>query len=407
MVDGMPLSDVSVLDAGQVIAGPVCGAYLADLGAEVVKLESPSGDILRGGQRSIDGEEVNSAYELVNRNKRSVSIDLKTEEGQEAVHALVEKADIFLQNWPPGVAERLEVDYETLSELNDDLVYVHVTGYGETGPLATQPAMDTAIQHIAGLSSLMGYDDDQPPIRAQSSLADYYAGTNAAFAALGALRHRDRGNGGQKVEVSMLESLMHNMDTAFEIYNNIEGYEFGKGGRNSYKFPDRLYGAAETKDGWVCVAFYLNSAGVWKGFCELIGREDLLDEPRYEDASNRLKDAAQFTEMLEEWMRERTSKECLAKLQEKGIPTAPHNSVPEAAEMEHVRERDIFQDVDHPRYGSFTLTRPPFRLSETDPTIRRHAPLLGEYTADALRKAGYTDGEIKELSEQSVIPEER
>ena len=403
MVDGMPLSDVQVIDAGQVIAGPVCGAYLADLGAEVVKLESPTGDILRGGQRRIDGEEVNTAYELVNRNKRSISIDLKSDEGIEAVHRLVEKADVFLQNWPPGVAERLGVDYETLRELNEDLVYVHVTGYGEDGPMADRAAMDTAVQHISGHSSLMGYDDGNPPIRAQTSLGDYYAGTNAAVAALGALRHRDRGNGGQKVEISMLEALMHNLDSAFELYNNVEGYEFEKGGRNSYKYPDQLYGAAETKDGWICVAFYLNSEGVFRGFCELVGREDFLEDPRYEDATNRLEDAAKFTEILEDWMRERSSEECMEKLSDAGIPVAPHNTVPEAAEMEHVDERDVFQEIDHPRYGTFTVTRPPFRLSETDPEVRRHAPLLGEYTAEALREVGYSEEEIERLQRDSVI----
>jgi formyl-CoA transferase len=402
MVDGMPLSDVQVIDAGQVIAGPVCGAYLADLGAEVVKLESPTGDILRGGHRMIDGEAVSTAYELVNRNKRSVSIDLKSDKGLKAVHSLVEKADVFLQNWPPGVAERLDVDYETLREFNEDLVYVHVTGYGEDGPLADRAAMDTAIQHISGLSSLMGFAD-HPPIRAQTSLGDYYAGTNAAVAALGALRHRDRGNGGQKVEISMLEALMHNLDSAFELYNNVEDFEFQKGGRNSYKFPDQLYGAAETQDGWVCVAFYLNSDGVWQGFCELVGREDLLEEPRYEDAGNRLEDAEKFTKILEGWMHERSSETCLEKLRESGIPAAPHNTVPEAAEMEHVKERNIFQEIDHPRYGSFTVTRPPFRLSETDPEVRRHAPLLGEHTSEALRNVGYSEEEIERLKQESVI----
>lgn len=148
MIDGMPLSDVSVVEAGQVIAGPVCGAYPADLGAEVIKLEAPSGDINRGGRHELEDEQISPSFELVNRNKRSVSVDLKAERGREVVYDLVADADVFLQNWPPGVADRLSVDYETLREINEDLVYVHVTGYGETGPLADQPAMDAAIQHI-------------------------------------------------------------------------------------------------------------------------------------------------------------------------------------------------------------------------------------------------------------------
>lgn len=405
MIDGMPLSDVRVVEAGQVIAGPVCGAYLADLGADVIKLEAPSGDINRGGRHELEDEPISPSFELVNRNKRSVSVDLKTERGREIVYDLVADADVFLQNWPPGVAERLAVDYETLCEVNEDIVYVHVTGYGETGPLADQPAMDAAIQHVSGLSSLMGHDDGSPPIRAQSSLADYYAGTNAAFATLGALRHRDRGNGGQKIEISMLESLMHNMDTAFEFHNNLGWTEFERGGRGTFLNPGSLYGAAETKDGWVCVAFYLNSDSVWRGFCELVDRQDLLDDPAYEDVGNRKAEAERFSRMLEDWMRDRTSEECLEKLSEVGIPVAPHNTVPEAAEMDHVRDRDVFREVEHERYGSVTLTRPPFRLSETDPDIWRHAPLLGEHTTEVLRDIDYPEEEIESLAEDDVITE--
>lgn len=405
MIDGMPLSDVRVIEAGQVIAGPVCGAFLADLGADVVKLEAPDRDINRGGQYEIEGESVSPSFELVNRNKRSISVDLKADSGREIVYDLVSKADVFLQNWPPGVAERLGVDYETLQEYNEDIVYVHVTGYGETGPLSDQPAMDAAIQHVSGLSSLMGYDD-HPPIRAQSSLADYYAGTNAAVATLGALRHCEQGNGGQKVEISMLESLMHNMDTAFEFYNNVDEMEFERGRRSSFLNPDSLYGAAETRDGWICVAFFLNSDRVWRGFCELLDRPDLLADPTYDDAGNRRAESARFSRMLEEWTKERTSEECLEELSAAGIPVAPHNTVSEAAEMEHVEEREVFREVEHERYGSVTLTRPPFRLSETDPDIWRHAPRLGEHTADVLRDAGYTDDQIESLRDDDVVHDE-
>lgn len=402
MVDGMPLSDVRVVDAGQVVAGPVCATYLADMGADVIKLEAPRGDIARGGRREIDGEPVSTSFELLNRSKRSVSINLKEDAGREVVYDLVRSADIFVQNWPPGVSERLGVDYETLRDVNPDLVYTHVTGFGETGPMANKPAMDTVIQHVSGLSSLMGYED-HPPIRAQTSLADYYAGTNAAFATMNALRHAERGNGGQKVEISMLEGVMHNMDSAFEAYNNVPDATFQKGGRNTFRSPQSLYGAAETKDGWVCVAFYLSSDRVWQGFCDVVDRPDLLEDPTYEDSTNRNADAVKFSEMLEDWMRERTSEECLDVLSEAGIPVAPHNTVPETAEMEHVEDREVFREVDHPRYGSFTMTRPPFRLSETNPDVWRHAPFMGEHTTEVLQEIGYDDEAIQSLLADDII----
>lgn len=405
MSEPRPLSDVRVLDAGQVIAGPVCGVYLADLGADVIKLEAPTGDILRGGQDTINGEPVNPSFELVNRNKRSISIDLKSNAGQEIIHDIIDDVDVFLQNWPPGVADRLGVGYETLHELNPELVYTHITGYGESGPMANQPAMDAVIQHVSGLSSLMGYES-HPPIRAQSSLADYYAGTNAAVATLGALWHRDRGYGGQKVEISMLEAMMHNMDSAFEHYNNFDDFSFQKGERSSYKNPTRLYGAAETKDGWICVAFYLNSDAVWNGFCELLDRPDLQNDSKYGDPANRLADGEKFSEMLETWLRNHTTSESLERLQQHGIPVAPHNSVPETAEMEHIREREIFREISHDRYGKFTLTRPPFRLSKSDPDIRRHAPRLGEHTNTILADLGISTQRLNSLQSDGIIGSE-
>ena len=403
MVDGMPLSGVRIVSTAQVIAGSGCATYLGDLGADVIKVESPRGDIYRGG-RELEGERASAGFEQMNRNKRSISVDLKTDEGKEVVYDLIEDADVFLQNWPPGVDESLGVDYETLTEKNEDLIYVHVSGYGDTGPLAGEPAMDAAIQHASGLSSIMGFEGD-PPIRAQSSLADWYSATNAAVATLAALWHRRNGGGGQKIEISMLESLMHNIDHAFEFHLNFDDVEFHRGGRNSYLNPDSLYGAAETADGWVCVAFYLSSDRVWRGFCNLLDRPDLLEDPEYQDPANRVAEGTRFSEMLEDWIRERTSEECLEEMSAEGIPVAPHNTIPEAAEMEHVKERDWFKEVEHSRFGTFTLSRPPFRLSETDADVFRHAPGLGQQSSEILREAGYSEEEIEELREGDVIRE--
>lgn len=400
----MPLSDIRVVDCGQALAGPLCATYLGDMGADVVKIERPGGEVFRNDRRERDGVPFNPAFEQFNRNKRSLCLDLKTDEGRDAVLRLADVADVFVQNWPPGVAERLGVDYETLADRNPDLVYVHVTGYGETGPLATKPAMDTIIQHVAGLSSLMGYEGD-PPIRCQSSVADYYAGCHAAISALGALRHRDKGNGGQKVSISLLESLMHNMDGAFEYYNNL-GEVPERAGRNAFFNPDMLYGGAEAADGWVCVALLLYSDSMWEGLCDILGRDDLRDDPRYQTDAGRLADAAELTAIFEEWLAEQSVETAVETLNDAGIPAAAHRTIEEAAEMDHVAERDVFRTVQHPRLGEVELTDTPLSLSETPPGIDRHAPVLGEHNRDVLAELGYGEADLARLEGAGVIPEE-
>jgi CoA:oxalate CoA-transferase len=400
----MPLSDIRVVDCGQAIAGPLCATYLGDLGADVVKIERPEGDVFRNDRRELNGKPFNPAFEQFNRNKRSLCLDLKSEKGLDALLDLVEVADVFVQNWPPGVAERLNVDYETLNELNPDLVYVHVTGYGETGPLAQKPAMDTIIQHVTGLSSLMGYEG-QPPIRAQSSVADYYAGCHAAISALAALRHRDAGNGGQKVDVSLLESLMHNMDGAFEYYNNL-GEVPRRAGQNAFFNPDMLYGAAEAADGWVCVALLLYSEPMWQAYCDLLDRDDLREDMRYRTDAGRLDNAAKLTTIFEEWLAEQTTEEAVDKLNDVGIPAAPHQTIDEAASMPHVEERGVFTTVDHPYLGEMTLTDTPLDLSETPPSIRQHTPVLGEHNREVLAELDYDEATLDRLKSSGILGEE-
>lgn len=402
----MPLSDVRVVDFGQAIAGPICATFLADLGADVIKVERPSGDVYRINRRERNGIGFNPPFEVYNRNKRGVSVDVKSDEGLEVVYDLIENSDIMVQNWPPGVAEKLSLDYETVKEYNPEIIYVHVTGYGETGPAANQPAMDTIIQHVSGYASLLGYEDDgNPPIRSQSSLADFYAGYNSALSALAALRHRDKGNGGQKIDISMLQSLMHNADGAFE-YHNMLGEEAPRGGRNNFALPDMLYGAAEAKDGWVAVALLVYSDRIWKAFCELIDRLDLLEDPEYQSDAKRMEDAGKFTALFEEWLAQQTVDEAMEQLREAGIPAGRHNTISEAASMEHVEATNAFVDIDHPKLDSVRLTDSPLSLSQGEPTAKSHSPLRGEHNEEVLRDLGYEDEDIERLRTDGVLSEE-
>lgn len=399
----VPLSDVSVIDCGQVIAGPLCATFLADLGADVVKIESPNGEMYRSYRRTLNGEPYNPGFELFNRNKRALSVDLKSDEGGEIIHDLVEETDVFVQNWPPGVAQRLGVDYETLRDINEDLIYVHVTGYGQSGPMAKLPGMDAMIQHASGFTSLLGYDDDRPPIRSQSSLADYFAAYSATISVLGALI--DRGStGGQKVEISLLEALAHNLDAAYEFYNNL-GEELERGGRNLYYQPDMLYGAAEAADGYVSVALLLYSNRIWRAYCELLDRPDLLEEERYQTVKGRVEDADRLRLRFEDWLSEQSVDDAVETLNELGIPAAPYQTIAEAAEMEHMDHLGVFEEIEHPRYEELTLTSTPLSLSESDVSLRSRAPFLGEHSRDVLRERGYDEDEIAELVERGVLTE--
>ena len=399
----LPLSDVRVLDLGQAIAGPICGTFLADLGADVVKIERPSGDGYRVNRRDRDGVKYNPPFELFNRNKRSLCLDLKTDDGLDALYDLVERADVFIQNWPPGVAERLAVDYERLSELNEDLVYVHITGYGQSGPMAHLPGMDAMTQHVSGFTSLLGYEDDRPPIRAQSSLADYFAAYSSTISVLGALIGRDTA-GGQKVEISLLEALAHNIDAAYEFYNNL-GEEPGKGGRNLYYEPDMLYGAAEAADGYVSVALLLYSDRIWHAYCKLLDRPDLLETEQYRTVQGRVEDADVLRSKFEEWLVEQSVDDAVETLNDLGIPAAPYQTIKEAADMDHMDHLGVFEEIDHPVYETLTLTSTPLSLSESDVSLRHRAPLLGEHNRDVLREHGYDEDEIDRLVESGVLTE--
>ncbi|WP_174811750.1 CaiB/BaiF CoA transferase family protein [Salinadaptatus halalkaliphilus] len=398
----MPLSDISVVDCGQVIAGPLCATFLADLGADVVKIEPPDGEMFRTDRRELEGEPFNPGFELFNRNKRAVSLDLKADEGREIVHDLVEKADIFVQNWPPGVAERLGVDYETLSEINEDIIYVHITGYGQSGPMTDLPGMDAMMQHVSGFSSMLGYED-HPPIRSQSSLADYFAAYNATISALGALIHRDRA-GGQKIDVSLLESIAHNLDGAYEFYNNL-GEVLSHGGRNLCHQREMLYGAAEADDGWVAVALLLYSDRIWTGYCEVLDRPDLLEDETYQTPQGRIADLGALTDRFESWLAEQPVDEAVSVLNENGIPAAPYQTIDEAAEMDQMEHLGVFEEITHPQYDSLTLTSSPLSLSKAEIGVEQPAPLQGQHNRDVLRELGYDEDDIEALVDDSVVTE--
>lgn len=399
----LPLSGITVIDCGQVVAGPLCACFLADLGADVIKVEPPDdGELLRSGWQELKGETFVEHFELVNRNKRAITLDLKDKQGRSILEDLLADADVFVQNWKPGVSGRLGLDWDSVHELNSDLIYTHITGYGRGGPLSDYPGMDTIAQHISGYSSMLGYEDE-PPIRSQTSLADVFAAYAAATSTLGALFHREVNSGnGQRIDISLLEALVHHVDGAFELYNNMGKYP-KRAGRNHFTNPDMLYGAAEGADGWVCVALLLFSDRVWDAYCNLLDRPDLHEKEQYEDAHGRMEDAAWLSAIFEDWLVEHPVDEALDLLNDAGIPASRHLDIAEAAEHDHLEALGVFETIDHPRFQQLTLTASPLALSETGIAETTHAPELGQDVHAVLTDLGYDDDEISELAQDGVV----
>jgi crotonobetainyl-CoA:carnitine CoA-transferase CaiB-like acyl-CoA transferase len=396
--DSKPLADVTAVSVSQVISGPVAEMFLADLGADVIKIESPDGgEPFRRADHDVNGEGANVAFETYNRNKRSLALDLKSDEALEVIYRLVESADLFLQNFSPGTAERLSLGYDDLKEYNEELVYVSIRGYRSGSSLSNEPAFDAIMQHISGFSSLHPFDEK--PISAQIWLSDFFSAYNAALSGLAALYHRKNGGGGQKCEISMFHSLVHNMNAAYEKYRNL-GVDPGEDDE-----VDRLFGAERTGDGWISIACVPTYPHNWEGFCKVLGEEELMDHPEYRNPSDRNDPEVhnELNDMMREWLGSRTTEEALEKLKEHEVPAAPYNTVPEAAEMDHVEEAGTFVSLDHPRLGALELVDTPLDLSVTEPSIDTHAPQLGEHSEEILDEIGYSDDEIGDLIERGIV----
>lgn len=402
-----PLAGVRVISMGQVLSGPLCSAFLADLGANVIKIESPGGDSIRGTSRELNGEPFSLLYEQYNRNKRSICLDIKEDQGQEIVYELLEEADVFLQNFGPGVASRLGVDEETVTAINPDIIYASISGYGDHGPLSSRTSFDGLVQHETGFASLQGFKGDRPRA-ARCHVADYFSGYNAAVSILAALYHRDTADmqntpGGQSTNISMFESLIHNTNGLFELYNNL-GEEPERPERDESR-DDIIYGAERTKDGWVAVAFLITFPNIWEGFCTLLEQEDLLDDPAYETPTDRAQEEVkvEINTMLRKWLLDHTTDEAVKLLNDHRIPAAHHRTISEVPSMEHVQEHNIFRRFDHPTFEEIELTDTPLDLSNTPPSIDSPSPLLGEHTEEVLTEHGYSQEKINELLDKKIV----
>jgi len=397
------LSDVTVLDLGQVIAMPFCTMLLADLGARVIKVESRE----RGRERVSLGirRRRNGADERVpaaqyrERNKLAITLELKTERGIALFKELVKHADVVTENFSVGTMERLGLGYEDLARENPRLVYASITAFGQHGPYAAQRGYDMLAQAISGYMSITGFPDG-PPTRSGQSISDYYAGMLCAFSIVSALHYRDRTGRGQHIDLALLDSLVVALDNLGERYT-VGGELLTRAGNVS--FGGSSSGVYPTTDGHVAIAAGASDA-VWRRFCEMIGRADLTSDPSFATAAARRDRRDEVAAIIQGFTEKRSKAEVVSVLSTGGVPAAPVNNVAEMIADPQVAAREMFVERDHPVYGRLTTTGTPLKMSETPGRVRWLAPMPGEHNeAVFVDLLGYTRDDLARWRDEDVI----
>lgn len=403
------LSHIRVLDLTRVLAGPWCAQTLADFGADVIKVERPgAGDDTRHWGppylKDADGADTAEAayYLAANRNKRSVTIDIATPEGQQIVRELAAQSDVVLENYKVGQLKKYGLDYDSLRAVKPDLVYCSVTGFGQTGPYAHRAGYDFIVQGIGGFMSITGERDGEPgggPQKAGVAIADLATGLYSTIAVLAALAHRDRTGEGQYIDMALLDvqvALLANMNTNFLASGN-PPVRWGNAHPNIVP-----YQTFQTSDGWIIVA--VGNDGQFRKFVEAGGRPELADDERFATNPSRVRHRDTLVPILAEMAKTRGKADWIAVLEAAGVPCGPINDLDEVFDNEQVIARGMQVSLPHPCGADVKLVRNPIRMSATPPDARTAPPLLGAQTGDVLRDMlGYDDAQIAALKAKQAI----
>ena len=391
-----PLTGIRVIEVGNYMAGPFCGMQLADLGADVVKVESPrGGDFARLLEPRANGESGNFAR--LNRDKRSLAIDLKHAEGREVFRRLARDVDVIVENLRPGTMEELGLASRSLLAANPRLVYVAVTGWGLDGPYADRPALDIIVQGQSGLMSITG-EEGGAPVKVGVSIADLTAALYATVATLAALRARDRDGAGQLVDISMFESAVSL--AVWEAGIHFTTGEVPRAAGSAHKLVAPYQAVAASDRHFIVGA---TTPANWAAFCRALGLESLERDPRYADANARRRRRAELIAAIEAVTRSRTAAHWLALLRAAGVPCGEIADYRDVFNDPHLRARGFFVDLPHPVLGTLRGLGSPLRLERSPVRHRRAGPRLGEHSADVLRELGCTDAEVARLEHEGVI----
>ncbi len=398
-----PLEGLRVLDLTWVLSGPFCTMTLCDLGADVIKLERPPyGDVARTTGPLVEGE--SGYFFSINRGKRSISIDLRQEEGRELFRDLVRKVDVLVENFRPGRLERLGVGYPQLAEVNPRLIYCAVSGYGQTGPMRDRPALDVIVQGAGGVMSVTG-EPGGGPVRPGLSLGDVSAGLYASIGILSALRERERSGLGQMVDISMLDCQIAIQENAFMRYHVTGQEPRPLGTRHPSAVP---FQAFPTQDGHIVIALAWAVPNQWALFCAELDLPELIDDERFATAQARSRNHAELEPLLTAGLANDTTAGWVERLERYEIPCGPLNSIAEAAALPQIAAREMLVPVEHHTIGTIPLPDTPVKLSRTPGGIKGSSPDMGQHTREVLNELlDLDDARLDDLLEREIVSEQR
>ena len=373
-----PLAGIRIIDLTRVLAGPFCSMSLGDMGAEVIKVEEPGkGDDTRGWPPFANGE--STYFMSVNRNKKSLTLNMKAPEGQAILRRLIAKADVVIENFRPGTMERLGFGYDALRKLNPRLIYCSISGFGESGPESSRPGYDLIVQGESGVMDLTGFPDG-PPVKVGNSIGDLVAGMAAAQGVTLALLARGKTGKGQKVEIGMLDVMASLLTYQAGLYWNAGGRPARRGNQHPSIVPYEVF---QAQDAYMTLGVANNS--LWDRMCAAIGREDLAKDARFDSEAKRVANRDALIPTLNAEFGRRPAAEWLARLDKAGVPAGRIKTVAEVCESEHLRARGMFVRLAHPKAGAVTAMGVPIRLWDTPGAAQAPAPLLGQHTDEILR----------------------
>ncbi|HIM79318.1 MAG TPA: CoA transferase [Dehalococcoidia bacterium] len=397
----LPLAGMVVLDLSQILAGPVCGMMLADMGADVIKVEKPDGgdDNRRAGPPFIGGQ--GAGFMAANRNKRSLALNLRDESGRQVFERLLEQADVVVENFRPGVMERLGIGYERLSKLKPSLIYCSISGHGGTGPYKDRGGFDLIAQGMSGLMSITGVPDG-PPVKVGVPITDISAGIMAANGVLCAYIHAQKTGQGQLVDTSLLEAGI-----AYTIWESSGYFADGEipGPLGSAHRVSAPYQALRTSDGYINIG--APTQRTWEQLCRAIGQEELIEDQRFREPGDRKAREEELAALLEEIFSQQSTAYWLETLEKAGMVAGPINNIAQVYDDPQVIAREMKVDLEDPDLGTLHNIGIPVKLSATPGSIRRRAPMLGEHSWEILTESGFAEQEIEDLFDSGVVVDGR